>query len=346
MASTAILDVCASVTFDDYLIDCAWSADGAQLAAIGGEGRVFAASFAAKRLTPRALGEHAMGALALAFRPGSSIFATSGQDNAVALWDAVSGAELARWRPARSWTDHLAFSPSGRELATSAGRQLFLWSAEGAALHRFEPHAGTIAALGWDKPGRDLAVAINGGLFLHRMTDDRQVGAMRAFAWPAPCVTVAFSPNGRVLATGTQDGSVHFWYLNNARDSQMRGYPGKVDQTCWNSAGRYLATNAGNEIVVWDFGGKGPEGSKPQQLSGHTERVERLAWQPNGGYLISVGLDWRVSLWQPGKAKLAVDAHLTDAEPSCVSWSADGRFVAVGERKGKLTVYELVQVPA
>ena len=44
------------------------------------------------------------------------------------------------------------------------------------------------------------------------------------------------------------------------------------------------------------------------------------------------------------QAKQALDAHLTDSEPSCLRWSPDGRHVAVGERKGRLTVFELVKL--
>jgi WD40 repeat protein len=338
----AILEPRASVQLDDYVIDFAWSGDGGRLAIAGGEGKVFLADFAADSLRARQLGEHAMGALAVSWQPKSQRFASSGQDNAIASWDADSGSELRRWRPAMAWTEHLAFAPDGSRLASAAGKVLSLWSPDGELLHRFAPHAGAVAAIGWDKPGRDLAAATNGAMVVHRVEPPRY--ETRLYKWPSGCQTVAFSGNGRVLATGMQDGSVHFWYLSSGRDSQMNGYPGRVNLTSWSSNSRYLATGAGNEIVLWDFGSKGPEGTKPLQLSGHTDRLECLAFQPQGPYLVSGGRDWRLTLWLPGKAKQALDAHLTDAEPSCLRWSPDGRHIAVGERKGRFTIYELVQI--
>ncbi|MFO1427716.1 MAG: hypothetical protein U1F11_12255 [Steroidobacteraceae bacterium] len=324
------------------MLDCAWSPDSRRLAIAGGEGRVFLATFPGDALQVRAIGEHAMGALAVARQPRTARFATSGQDNAIALWDGEDGSERRRWRPAMAWTEHLAWSPDGARLASAAGKQLTLWSPEGEKQHAFAPHAGAIAALGWDKPGRDLAAATNGAMVVHRVEPPRF--EMRQYKWPASCQTVAFSGNGRVLATGMQDGSVHFWYLSSGKDSQMRGYPGKVHLTAWTGNSRYLATNAGNDLVLWDFGGKGPEGSKPLRLSGHTDRIECLAAQPNGPHLVSGGRDWRIALWCPGKAKQALDAHLADSEPTCVRWSPDGRHVAVGERQGGLTIFELVQI--
>ncbi len=344
MKTPALLEPRASVTLDDYVADLAWSADGTRLAIAGGEGRVFIArhASAAKTLDARQVGDHGMGALAVAWQPGGEIVATSGQDNAIALWDGASGAERRRLRPGMAWTEHLAWSPDGARLASAAGKRLSLWSPEGESVHEFDAHDGAIAAIGWDKPGRDLGAATNGALVIHRVEGTKF--ATRHYKWPASGQTVSFSPNGRVVASGMQDGSLHFWYLSSGKDSQMRGYPGKVHQTSWSGDSRWLASNAGNEVVCWDFSGKGPEGTKPAQLSGHTDRIECLAFQPGGPYLVSAGRDWRLTLWWPGKAKQAIDAHLTDSEPSCVRWSPDGRHLAVGERKGKLTVFELVKL--
>ena len=332
---------------DDYVIDVAWSPDATALAVIGGEGRVLrvgcgAPQLAARRLAVQVVGEHMMGGLAVAWQPKGNAFATSGHDNAVVIWDGATGERRMRLTPAMTWSSHLAYSADGTRLAVATGRVVSLWSADGTLQHRFAALGGAISALAWDPAGRDLCAATNGGLFAERI-ETAGISA-RAYKWPASCLTVAYSPNGRVLASGTQDGTAHFWHLGSGKDSQMRGYPGKVNLTSWSANSRYLATNAGNQIVLWDFSGRGPEGSKPLQLSGHTDLVECLAFHPTAPYLISAGRDWRLTLWLPGKAEQALDAHLTDSEASTLRWSPDGRYVAVGERKGKLTVFELVQL--
>ena len=335
----AILDPRASTTLDDFVLDVAWSPDGAQLAVLGGEGGVYIADVAQSILTATQIGTHLLGGLALAWQPKKPSFVTSGQDGHVIRWSSETRNETGRIGVRGAPTQQLAWSNDGKRLATAAGKTLSVWADDATLLHRNAGHASSIAALCWDKPARDLAAATHGAIVIHRF--DKTVSE-RQLKWPASCMTAAFSPNGKFLASGMGDGAVHFWYLSNARDSQMRGYPGKVLLTIWSDNSRYLATGAGNEVVVWDFGGKGPEGSRPLQLSGHTERVTALAWQSNGPHLVSGGDDWRLSLWQPGKATRALDAHLTGAAITALRWSPDGKLLAVGEKGGALAVYALV----
>lgn len=341
MAPSAILESRASVELDDYIIDCAWSPDGRSLAVACSEGTVHLCEFGERESCVHELGMHTLGALAVAWQPGGARFASAGQDGTTAIWDAgAHRGEHVRFRPGRSVVEALAFSPDGRWLAAASGKVVALWSTEGERLHEFAPAEGVIAALAWDRPGRDLIAATKGGLLAHRIEPPRF--ATRRYARPGACLTAAPSPNGKVLATGTQDGSVHFWYLSSGRAGEMRGYGTKVQLTAWSSNGRYLATGAGADVVVWDFAGKGPEGSRPLQLCGHTERIETLAFQPGGPWLVSGGRDWRVMLWLPGRATTPVDVQLGDAEATVARFSPDGRFVAVGQRNGRLAFYALL----
>jgi dipeptidyl aminopeptidase/acylaminoacyl peptidase len=328
----------AALQFDDYVADLAWSPDGKQLAVAGGEGKVALADAEAQSLV--VIGEHMLGTLALAWQPHAKRFATAGQDGSVALWDAAGGREFLRWKPAVSATQALAWSPDGDVLATAAGKSVSLWSAQGEKIHAFAPAANSAVALAFDRPGTDLGVALNGEIAVHRIEKSRY--ETRRYKWPAPCLTVNFSGNGRFLASGMADGTLHFWNRSTGKDSQMRGYDGRVQVVSWSDNSKYLASCTGNELVLWDFSGRGPEGSKPLVLSGHTDRVDSLAWQPGGEHLVSGGRDWRLVLWRPGRAREPIDVQMADAEISALRWAPDGKRVAVGEKQGRVSLYEMV----
>jgi WD40 repeat protein len=122
----------------------------------------------------------------------------------------------------------------------------------------------------------------------------------------------------------------------------MRGYDGKLELVGWSDNSRYLASSAGNEVVLWDFSGKGPEGTRPIVLTGHTARVDSFAWQPGGDHLVSAGRDWRLTMWRPAKTKQPIDVQMLDSDLSVVRWSPDGKRLVAGEKQGRLTVLELV----
>jgi len=330
----------ASVDLDDYVVECAWSPDSQSFAVAGGEGKVALARTVGDKLSIESIGEHLLGTLGVAWQPRAQLFATSGQDSAVALWDGVSGQQIKRWKPAATPTLALAYSPGGETLATAAGKNVALWSSQGDQLHAFAPAPAAAVALAFDRPGTDLGVALNGEIAVHRIENSRH--ETRRYKWPAACLTVNFSGNGRFLASGMADGSLHFWNRSTGKDSQMRGYDGKLELVGWSDNSRYLASSAGNEVVLWDFSGKGPEGTKPIVLNGHTERVDSFAWQPGGDHLVSAGRDWRLTLWRPGKSKQAIDVQMLDSEISVVRFSPDGKRLVVGEKKGRLTIFDLV----
>lgn len=336
----------ASAAIDDYVADFAWAPDGGALAIAGGEGKVALCRFdGVASLSLDTVGEHLLGTLAVAWRPRAKSFATSGQDGAVVLWDGESGKQLKRWKPAPTPTQALAFSPDGETLASAAGKSVTLWSGNGEKIHAFAPAASTAVALTFDRQGTDLGVALNGEISVHRIVPSSAGPARyetRRYKWPAACLTVNFSGNGRFLASGMADGTLHFWNRSTGKDSQMRGYDGRLELVGWSDNSRHLASCAGNELVLWDFGGKGPEGTRPIVLSGHTERVDTFAWQPGGEHLVSGGRDWRINLWRPSKTREAIDVQMVDSEVTALRWSPDGKFLASGEKKGRLTVYQLV----
>jgi WD40 repeat protein len=325
----------ARVTLGEYPVDAVFAPDARSLLVGDGAGLVQLLDVAGGALQP--FGTHAGGVLALAWQPGGKLIASSGQDGEVRLADA-------RTRESRvllkspAWSERLAFAPQGKLLAVASGRTLRVYANDGS--ERTEPlvQPGTINAMAWRPKGLELATLGNGGARLHRMgTSVETVEHARAGA----CLTASWSADGRILASGLQEGSVHFWNIGANTQSQMRGYGTKVALTSFSANGRLLATGADQAIVVWDFSGGGPEGSEPVQLSTHTARLTQLAFQPQGPLLASGARDHRLVLWRPGQGADPLDADLLGGEVALLRWSADGRWLAAGDSAGQLTIYEV-----
>lgn len=323
------------VELGDYPVDACWSDDERALVIAGGQGALL--WLEAETSALRRLGEHSGGVLALAWRGGTRQFASSGQDGEVRVWDASGGApKLILAAP--QWSERLAYSGNGRWLAVATGRALQVYSADGA-LHAQLPEApGVIAALAWRPKRSELAALGNGGGRIHRIDPEPE---SREFSLSGACLTADWSPDGRLLAAGMQDGSVHYWNLAAGSQSQMRGYGAKVSLTSWSANSRLLATAADSQIIVWDFSGRGPEGSTPLQLAAHTARLTELAFQPRGSLLAAGARDRRLTLWRVTQPQQPIDAQLLSAEVTLLRWSRTGERLAVADRAGVLSVFAL-----
>jgi WD40 repeat protein len=325
----------ARIELGDYPVAAAWSPDGAALLVAGGEGAIALLQPDALA-TPRHIGQHPGGALAVAWQKAGNVFASSGQDGLVRLWDART-LESRAIHEATEWSEHLAFSDNGRLLAVATGRVLRLFDTSGTVRAQFTPHPGAIAALSWRPKGGEIAASGNGGVRIHRLEPSLE---SREYPWRGACLTASWNNDGRVLAAGMQDGSVHLWYVVSGTQSQMQGYGSKVSATDWSANGRYLATSAGNVVIVWDFSGKGPEGSRPLELRSHSERINALACRPSGPWLVSAARDRRLLLWRLGASDAPQDAHLLADECTLLCYSRGGERLAVGDARGGLSLFD------
>jgi WD40 repeat protein len=156
------------------------------------------------------------------------------------------------------------------------------------------------------------------------------------FDWTGSVLALAWSPDGRYLATGDQDATVHFWIVSTGRDLQMSGYEVKVRELAWDSSSRFLATGGGAELVIWDCSGKGPQGTRPLMLEGHEDLVSAVAWQPGSELLASGGRDGAVLFWRPRVSVKPVARWASRGEVTGLTWTADGFRIAIGDGEGRL----------
>ena len=93
-------------------------------------------------------------------------------------------------------------------------------------------------------------------------------------------------------------------------------------------------------ITVWDFSGRGPQGSVPRELLGHGALVECLAFQTRGPLLASAGGDGAVMVWAVLQQQRM--AAVTTAAPlTTLGWAPDDTFVMAGNTRGELTAWNV-----
>ncbi|MFO0820738.1 MAG: WD40 repeat domain-containing protein [Pirellulales bacterium] len=289
----------------------------------------------ASKLLAVPIGAHDDGAASLSWRPDGAIFATGGHDGRVKFWDAATARQAGEVEFGRDWIGKVVYHPRRSDLAVAAGRIIRVLSEEGQVVYESAPHDSTIADVEWSPDGSGLAVAAYNGVSLHV---PGRLPRPRRFEWKGSSLTLAWSPEGRYIATGEQDSTVHFWDVKSGKDCQMWGFSTKVRELAWYRTGDYLVTGGGESVVMWDCRGKGPQGKTPRMFEGHLGRVTQLCFQRRGDSLASADVDGVVMLWTPLQSSSPLDGRAFASEVTRLSWSPDDQRLAVGLRNGIVSV--------
>ncbi len=238
----------------------------------------------------------------------------------VKVWDPSTGSRIFELVHDDAVHD-LAFSADGRWMITSSwDNTARLWESEtGRELARLAEPAGVgETAQIWESPPHQGAPLQHEG----------------------PVTAVAFSPNGKWLATAGRDRAARLWETATGRETARLAHPEEVTQLAFSPDGRLLATGMGDDrqdkqrpttVGLWEV----PSGSRTVSLP-HAGVVTCLSFSPIGSQLATGGVDGIVRLWDTsGGAEIfrleapKYEERIEDGVCS-MTYSSDGRSLAVG----------------
>ena len=151
--------------------------------------------------------------------------------------------------------------------------------------------------------------------------------------------SVAFSPDGTTLASGSADTTIRFWDARSgAHIRTLTGHTEDVNTVAFSPDGTTLASGSEDDTIrLWDA----RSGAHIRTFTGHTWSVSSVAFSPDGHTLASGSRDSTIRLWDAasGAHIRTLEGH-TNNVPS-VAFSPDGRTLASGSYDGTTLLWEL-----
>jgi WD40 repeat protein len=254
----------------------------------------------------------------IAFSPDGTLLATATESRTI-LWDVTRRTRLASMNGAA-----FAFSPKGHRLAVISfdfsprkmkGLQVSLFDTASRRLVTtaqrqvgFQVHAATFSP-----DGKLLAFGGEGAVETSGRVKDPAIGLWdvsqrRGLSFKSAVGIVnslAFSPNGKMLAYGGEDASIVLWSLTRRTDiARLKGHGDVVQGLAFSPDGATLASASSDTTIrLWDVRGR----SMVTTLRGHNDPVMSVAFSSDGALLASGSGDATAALWDV--RPLETDGH-------------------------------------
>ncbi len=288
----------------------------------------------------------------IAFSPKGEIFASSSWNPSIREWEVrlwTKDGKLLKTFPDKSDQDrshhygdiikNIRFSPDGKLIGTASwDGTVKIWTVDGKLLRNFTEHKRPVNGLAFSPDSKAIALGGYGdenGNNLWMLWDIN--GKARTILGHSDQIyRLAFSPNGKIVATASWDRSIKLW---NAVDGKLiRTLDGKHNSWIlglnFSPDGKMLVSSSQDKTAkIWSV-----EGNLLYTLIDHKGDVNDVVFSPNGKIIASASSDQTIKLWNTdGMLLRTLRGH--NGAVYGVSFSPEGKRLVSASWDGSIKIW-------
>ncbi len=266
----------------------------------------------------------------VAWSPNGSVLASGSSDTKIILWS-KNGNLLKELVGHSNEVTSLEWNPNGKVFASGSNDStVHLWRYNGSIIKVLTGHSSEVNIVAWSPDGKILASGSGDKTIRLWRTNGDLIKELSGHS--ESIIVISWSPDGSILATGSSDGIMRLWRKDGTLIKEIKS--GTV--VSWSPDSKILAIGSEDKIIrLWRTNGE-----LIKELSGHSDRISSLSWNPDGGILASSSYN-NIILWLPdGRIKKKIAGGCSYRKS--LLWRPDGKILAavIGDEKIKLLSFD------
>ncbi|MBN3959447.1 serine/threonine-protein kinase [Nostoc sp. NMS8] len=241
---------------------------------------------------------HSHAVKSVAFSPDGQILASGSWDKTIKLWDVNTGREICTITGHQLQVNSVAFSPQGQLLASASyDRTIRLWQiptrSRGAG-SRGQGDMNSAELKDYPQGAQEIPPFPLPPAPIQNRPCYSLLSTLSGHAWAV--LTVAFSPDGQILATGSDDNTIKLWEVNTGQlIGTLVGHSWSVVAVAFTADGEtLLSASCDKTVKLWRVS----TAEEIVTLSGHVDSVSAVAVSKVIQLIASGSRDKTIKLWQ------------------------------------------------